>query len=337
MATPLILAMRDLFPVCEFVVASDEWTRAIWDANPDVSGVVPTAGILGARTPSPGAFAGFVRRLRSGRFDAVCVLERSFWFALAPFLARIPVRIGLASGGRGTLHTHPVAVEPPRHESDLYFECARTVGYEGAAPHPVFVVTSAMQRVADEALRETGWRGERFVLIHVGGGVNPGMRLTTKRWPPARVAATIHWLAGQGIGAVLASGPVDGRVSGEILRGAPMARVLPATTPLSVFGGVALAADAYLGNDTGPSHIAAAVGTPSVIVFGPSDERRYCPRGRLADGSSAVEPIAVPMLSSDNPERSWPRRDTEAVSVEMVVAGLARALEKTPRRRRPGG
>jgi ADP-heptose:LPS heptosyltransferase len=79
--------------------------------------------------------------------------------------------------------------------------------------------------------------------------------------------------------------------------------------------------------------MAVAVGTPTVAIFGPSDERRYGPFGRFEDGTPIGEAVASPMLGPEDPVGSWPERAVEAVGVEQVWEAVERALEKQAARR----
>jgi hypothetical protein len=86
----------------------------------------------------------------------------------------------------------------------------------------------------------------------------------------------------------------------------------------------------HLGNDTGVSHLAAAVGTPTVVVFGPSDERRFRPFGRRPDGSPLGLAVAAPPLAADDPSPAFLGRATASVSVEAVLAAVDRQLAPLP-------
>lgn len=113
--------------------------------------------------------------------------------------------------------------------------------------------------------------GERFVAIHPGSGSS------RKNWPADRFAALARefssnhpWL--------LVEGPAD-RDAASLLRDLPGA-VVGRDLPLGVLASVLSKARLYVGNDSGISHLAAAVGAPSLVLFGPTDPNVWGPRGR---------------------------------------------------------
>jgi ADP-heptose:LPS heptosyltransferase len=113
-------------------------------------------------------------------------------------------------------------------------------------------------------------------------GLHPGARAPARRWPAARFAAVGDALARRlGASLVVTGGPDEVAVVEEVA-----ARL--ATPALPLAGGLSLGAlaaviatlDLFVSNDTGPAHLAQAVGTPCVIVFGPADPRRWAPLDR---------------------------------------------------------
>src|SRR5205085_204860 len=140
------------------------------------------------------------------------------------------------------------------------------------------------EREAELALREAGWRDEPLAVLHPGGGANPGMRLESKRWPVERFAAMGARLWAQGLRPVVVCGRGEEQLGAELAAGLPGAIELGARLSLAGLGAVAERAGLYVGNDSGPTHLALAVGAPTVAVFGPSDERRYGPFGEWPDG-----------------------------------------------------
>lgn len=116
--------------------------------------------------------------------------------------------------------------------------------------------------------------GQRVVAVHPGSG---GRR---KCWPAERFARVAEALGAEGIGVALVQGPADGEIVADVLKalgGAPP----PVVSDLPVRDLAALLSlcATYLGNDSGVTHLAAAVGTPTVALFGPTDPAVWGPRG----------------------------------------------------------
>ncbi|MEO8497804.1 MAG: glycosyltransferase family 9 protein, partial [Planctomycetota bacterium] len=147
-----------------------------------------------------------------------------------------------------------------------------------------------------ERVKSAGLSG-RYLVIHPGGGRNPGMILDAKRYPPDKLARLGNQLQAHppapSPSLRLWRGGADLRSGGGevVVIGAPSDQPLvdAVTSALTVphaaftdltFGQIAaLAADSalYIGNDTGMTHLAAAAGAKTVAIFGPTDPRRYAP------------------------------------------------------------
>jgi ADP-heptose:LPS heptosyltransferase len=260
--------------------------------NPHLAGLIPSdpVGTAPVKTAAP-ALGRLARRLR-GRYDAALVLDRSPVVALLPWLAGIPVRAGLDSGGRGFALTHRVPCPPtvPRHEADWYLDVVETLTgpLDRATLHLEFVPTAAAKQAAarllSEVLSPPDPQPPTLIALHVGGGANPGMRLAAKRWDPARWAAVLTRLGETDSAAqvLLLGGPDDAPGARAVLAAVPEAirpRVhdLVGRTDWDTLGALIARCRLFLGPDTGAMHLAVGVGTPVVAVFGPTDPRRYGP------------------------------------------------------------
>jgi ADP-heptose:LPS heptosyltransferase len=331
MATPALASLASSFEGVEVDVATGPWTRPGFERNPHARRIVDSEAIIGGRRPPPAMMARVVRRLRTGRYDGALVLERGLWLALLPWLAGIPVRVGLDSGGRGITHTRPVDVAGVRHEAERFLDCARAIGAGRLVRRMTFEPGTDGQREAENALRAAGWQGEPYALLHPGGGTNPGMRLPTKRWPLARFAELGRGLGGNGLRAAVVCGPEEEELGSALADALPGSVRLGGQLSLAGVGATAASARLYVGNDSGPTHLALAVGTPTVAVFGPSDERRYGPFGEWPDGSPIGEAVADPPLGPNEATGAWPDRSVANVSVEAVRAATERVLARGER------
>ncbi|MFP4355958.1 MAG: glycosyltransferase family 9 protein [Phycisphaerae bacterium] len=138
---------------------------------------------------------------------------------------------------------------------------------------PAWSVGQADSLLVEQLLAGKGV-GPHPVVIHPGSG-GP-----SKCWPLERFIATALLLRAAGRDVLFVVGPVeqdlwahDGRL--ELLEAWPVARCLP----LGTLAGLLARASGFLGNDAGPSHLAAAVGAPTLALFGPTDPARFGPLG----------------------------------------------------------
>jgi ADP-heptose:LPS heptosyltransferase len=131
--------------------------------------------------------------------------------------------------------------------------------------------------------------------------IHPGSGSQRKDWPVSRFAAAATVWHAEGLKIAIVAGPADERSAGQLkgLLGASAA-LLP-TQRLSVLAAVLAESSAYLGNDSGVSHLAAAVGAPTIAVFGPTRAARWRPRGRRAVAIEPAERCALCRLADDRP------------------------------------
>ncbi|MCW5852475.1 MAG: glycosyltransferase family 9 protein [Anaerolineae bacterium] len=280
--------------------------------------------------------------MRVGRYDTAFSLDRSPLLGLLPWLAAIPRRIGLDSSGRGFAHTVRVAAPPaaPRHEAEVYLDTLRAVGLAPAAPHLEFFPSPAdeaeAQRLMTDDIRLMT-NHQSFILLHPAGGVNPGMTLLAKRWPAERFAQLADRLADDlGMQVVLVGGPGDREVSAEVMRHTRRPLLdLTGRLRLGALGALARHAALYIGNDTGATHLAVAVGAPTLMLMGPTDPRRYGPYRPTAPDTVAyaAPPAARPddylalraaaHLQPDSP------LSIQRVSVDQVYTTAQRLLARS--------
>jgi heptosyltransferase-2 len=216
---------------------------------------------------SPRATINFARSLRRYEFDTALVLHpsnRSHWI---PWLARIPVRIGYDRKNAWLL-THRLPhrkQEGLKHEAAYTLELLRPFGIEPRPPRPTIAVTpKAEERVAALLAAAGVGPGERLVAIH------PSASCISKRWMPERFAQVADRLSSeQRVRVCLIAGPAEAAHAEAVARAMRQPAVNFAGR-ISVGEMAALLRRCRLlvSNDSGPVHVAAAVGTPVVDIFG---------------------------------------------------------------------
>jgi heptosyltransferase-2/heptosyltransferase-3 len=280
MATAALGALRRAHPDAHIAWAVGTWSRPALEGHPHLDALLDT-GDAANPVRTAGGMLHMVRLLRAGRFDALVSLMRSPGMSIAALLSGIPVRAGLDSGGRGFGYTHRARIDPaqPRHEAELYLDVVRALGIDSGAAR-AFVPVDAQAQAIVRMARAAAGAGDRYLVVHPGGGRNPGMMLDAKRYPPEALAQVADALADRMGCAVVVIGGAGDRALVEAVRArlrAPSAALIG----MAFRAVAALAVDAlvYIGSDTGMTHLAAAAGAPTVAIFGPTDPRRYAPFG----------------------------------------------------------
>jgi len=200
------------------------------------------------------------RRLRARRYARVYLPHRSWRSAALALLAGVPERVGFADAPAAPTYSRRVPRPPTGHEVERLLALARPEnGAAGKAP-PVHLALTADDRAAADAwLRERGV-GDGFVALA------PGSIWGTKRWPGyAGLAAALD------VPIVVIGGREDAALAEAVAAAAP-GRAHNAVGALGLRGSAALIARAavLVTNDSAPLHLATAVGTPIVAVFGPT-------------------------------------------------------------------
>jgi heptosyltransferase-2/heptosyltransferase-3 len=277
-----------------------------------------------------------VQDIRRGHFDAAIVLHRSGLSTLLPFFGGVPVRLGWDWEGQGFSLTQAVPYRAQAHEVDRYLDCLRPLGagLEGDAME--LTPTPEARQFAETFLQEQGYRSGHgpLVAMFVGGGVNPGTTMNTKRWTPSGFLAVCQALI-QHYGAQLmfVGTASDGVLGDALLANARFeAKVIRAEGKTSLIQLAALLemCDLFIGGDSGPLHMAAAVDTPTVSIYGPTSPELLAPRGpwhRAVKRSVPCAPCYTP-LTVHRSDVTTCRLGSPICMLEIAPADVQEAAEE---------
>nr|MBC7244822.1 glycosyltransferase family 9 protein [Chloroflexota bacterium] len=202
------------------------------------------------------------------------------------------------------------------HISAYLQQPLRELGVAVSDDMPRLVLTEEDRQAAAQWWQEHGLGERAAVAIHPGSGS------AAKNWPAEHFAALARHLRDErGMPILLVSGPADKAAVAEVEQGlGGQGYILLYELPLPLLAAVLARCRAYVGNDSGISHLAAAVGTHVVAIFGPTDATVWAPRGASVRVVCAAVPCA-PCTAEQR--RSCPRQVClEGVSVEAVLEAL---------------
>jgi heptosyltransferase-2 len=317
LAIPAMKAIRNCFSDAEITLLVRPWVAGLFTSAPFIDQVWSE--------PKPARFADWTRMakaIRSRDFDLGLLLPNSFESALMMFLSRVPNRIGYATDGRGWMLTNSIApAGDGRHQVDYYLDLVKTISSSTTRPSIEIEATSAERATARTLIENLGIPpGAAFLVLNPGAAYG-----SAKRWLEDRFAKTAEILAEElDLRIALIGSEAERTVAEQIA--AKIRRkttVLNGMTTLETLIGVLAESSLMITNDSGPMHIAAALGIPTVAVFGSTDERVTGPSGpRTRIVKKPVE--CSPCLLRDCP---LDHRCMNAVTVEDVCRAARELMD----------
>lgn len=262
---PALAALRAAYPAATIVLVTSPGVAALLDGRPHaVDEVVVGPRVTGVCVAGPEpddppeVVEEFCARMRARRFDLAVQMHGGGGNA-NPLILRFGARttVGSRAPGASALDR---TVPWTAHQHDLvrFLELVELVGAQPARLRPRIAVTDADRAAADELLTD---RPGPLAVLH------PGATDPRRRWPTERLGAVGAALAAAGARVVVAAGPDDDALLDGIARGLGGAPVEVVRPGLPALLGLLERADLLVGNDSGPRHLAEAVGTATVGVF----------------------------------------------------------------------
>ena len=273
LSLPALRALRARFPRTRITVLASPSNQALLRPDPSVDEVL----VLKAGRLRPLHLMALSPALRRRRFDWVLdpFPEQDPLPVLAALLCGARRRIGFGGSLRSRLY-HAVLPPPPpgRHFRDLTHDLVRALGAAADPGPPRPVLLEEEHGFARRWLAQQGLSGSALIGIHPGG------TYPSQRWPLTHHAALIRMLRAAALGrVVLLGGEGDGASIAAIRRQAGFP--LPALVSRDLRRAAAVLARCrlFIGNNSGPLHLAAALGIPTVSFRGPTRAGRWTPLG----------------------------------------------------------
>lgn len=283
MATPTLDAIRGLYPDAKVTAVIRRQHRAVLEGLDCVDRVLTVRSRPKKKKKTKGrskskrrrSLIGLGRRLSKLELDTAVILPDTFKSAALAAVAGIPRRVGYERDGRGVLLTDRLI--PRKHKGkfvpvaklDYYLGIARYLGAINPPDHMRLALDPAATASVDGWLKQGGCDPERTELFLVA----PGGRNPDKRWSPRRYAHLIDLMNDRfGMTAAVIAQPGEEAIVAEVLANAKSPVIDLAACPmrLSEIKSAISRARVLVTNDTGPRHIAAALGVPALTLFGPT-------------------------------------------------------------------
>ncbi len=280
LSTPAISAVRKAFPGSHIAVMVSPYASPIIEGNPSVDEV-----IIYDKKGNEKGLSGNVRFaavLGRKKFDLAIVLHPTARTHIALFLAGIPVRVGYDKkyGFLLTKRLPHTKQSGLKHEIDYTLDVLRLAGIEPSGRTLYMPIKKESELTAERIFTAAGIKKDDVVVA-----LNPGASCPSKRWKAENFAkaakAIIEKTAAKIVVVSGASDKACGDKTAALI--GPGCLNLSGKTDISELASVLKRADVFISNDSGPVHIACALGTPVVAIFGRSDAglspRRWGPTG----------------------------------------------------------
>jgi lipopolysaccharide heptosyltransferase I len=293
-ALPLARALRRAYPAAHLAWIVEARECALLRDHPDLDAVLPVDTRLWRRLIRRPAGARQVwqklarlrARIRAARFDVTLDAQGLIKSGLLTASTGAPLRIGFSPSWCGewpnSLFTNR-HVTPPReaeHVVEQYLALLKPLGVAEGMPEFHIPARPDAERRMEEFLGAQGITQDDTLVA-----LNPGASREDKRWPVSHMRALAERLGSEaGVRVLVLWGPDEIDMARQIRDGLSMKAILAPPTDLDDLTALLRRSALLVGSDTGPLHLAAALGTPCLGLYGPTPARRNRPYGRECRG-----------------------------------------------------
>jgi lipopolysaccharide heptosyltransferase I len=307
-ALPVARALRRAYPAAHLTWIVEAREHALLRDHPDLDEVLPVDTRLWRRLirrpagirPVWDELTRLHRQIRKGRFDVTLDLQGLIKSGILTAYTGAPLRIGFSPAWTrewaSCAFTNRHVTPPPaaQHVVEQYLAALEPLGVIEAMPEFHIPLRPQAERRIEEFLGEHGIK-RRDMLV----ALNPGAGRENKRWPVSQMRALAERLGVEpGVRLLLLWGPDEIHMARQILDGLSIKGILAPPTDLDELTALLRRCQLLVANDTGPLHLAAALGTPCLGLYGPTPAVRNRPYGPRCRGIQSPDGTMVG-LSAD--------------------------------------
>jgi predicted lipopolysaccharide heptosyltransferase III len=272
LTTPIIRAVRSAYPQAHIAYLAEREALSLLDHNPNLNETIPydfRRNVLSKLL--------LYRRLRMKSFDLVIDLFGNPRSALLTYFTGARVRVGLDGKPRSRLYTHRILDDgQPKTAVEFYSQFLHALEIDAPTAKTEVFLTEDERREARIYLRWQGIDPNRPIV-----GLHPGASWPAKVWSADRFAELADRLIAKlGAQVLLTEGPKDHEAVVAVSRRCVGSVKTLGILPLRQLAALLSHVDVYVANDSGPMHIAVAVGTKTIGIFGPGEENIWFPYDR---------------------------------------------------------
>lgn len=327
LSTPSLYALKRFLPHASVDILLEDWVA------PVLEGFLQVDNVITLERKSTSARARIARRLRANRYDVVYNLHGGTTATLLARATGARHRVGYETYQYARLHNHLSPSSSSlwgRNKTHSVEQQLALLGWTGVPvsdrPPTQLAVTGKAAATIGAKLGTAGLEETPIAIIH------PAAAYATKQWAADKFAQVAEDLAGEGLGVVVITAPNETHIVAELKRSTSAPVV--AFTDLSLPEITALLGRArlFVGNDSGIAHIAAAVETPAVVIFGSSNVAHWRPWTSDVAGAAAevvYEEMECQPCHGYFCEKFAEPECIKRVPIERVMAAVDRVLRES--------
>jgi len=329
MTTPAIRAVRHRFPRAHISLLTGRLSREVMEGNPDINEILFFDESVLFK-PDLAGLLNLIKMVRKKRFHMAVIFQYSPLIHLLVFAFGISWRVGFDNDGSGFSLTQKVPWDKKgeRWTSDVHLDLVKSVGAVTNDKRLVVRVSEEHEQFANHFLKDYGVGGcDILIGIFCGGGKNSRDTVFQKRWSIGKYARIMEALSARNKVKMIVFGSQGDVEVISKLAGLSKAAFINAGGKLNLkqLAAVIKRCAVFITNDSAPLHIAIAVDTPSVSLFGPSRARAIVPKSKKHIAIQSSYPCSPCYSNSVFPGCDQPRC-MDAIGCEEVLSAVARQL-----------
>lgn len=331
LTTPIIRSVRNAYPDAYIAYMGDKNAVSLLEHNPNLDEIIPFDFSRPVILEQPRV----IFHLRRRKFDLAIDLFNNPRSALLTYLSGARTRVGAERKGRGKVYTIQVRDDGmPKTAIEFHGRFIKAIGIEPTSSRTEIFLTDDERRDARIYLEWLEHESNPLDMTKPIVGIHPGATWPAKKWLPERFAELADMLVAKlGVQVIVFAGPNDGETVAAVLKQSFSNIKVITNLPLRQLAAIIARCSLFIGNDAGPMHIAAGVGTPTIGLFGPGEENIWFPYADI-DGHMAIRedvPCHPCHLDFCNREGDGFMECMKLLTVEDAFGAATRSLQKQNR------
>ena len=280
-ASPFFESLRGYYPRSEIILLTGQSSFFTVQNNPNIDRLLITDDYSLFRRNSllqPLEFLRVLLALKKEKFDMVFILHRAWQFNFLAFLTGASRRVGFARGNEGVLLTDQVIPQENRNEREIYLDLLRVADISVSTKMTSFYMSDEEKGFID-LFYERHRIDEDDILIAIapGGGVNAKSAMYIKRWPIGNYIQLVKRIHKEmNFRVVVLGGPDDRAIAAQIEQEVPNI-IDGSDLTVGEMASLLQRCNLFIGNDSGPLHVACAMDISSISLFGPTNPMEWAP------------------------------------------------------------